>query len=62
MEEIMIYVVLTVIALAVVVKTVFYGIEVFSGIKANKKCFKLVNKLLKKYETLFEKVEDYMND
>ncbi len=59
-DEIM-TVVFIVIALAVVVRTVFYGIQVIVEAKTNKKSFKLLNKLMKKYEPMFDCLNKYMD-
>ena len=52
----------SVIALALVVKTVFYCIEVCINARATKKSLKLVNKLIKKYEPLFDKMSDMLDN
>ena len=62
MTDLVISVVFIVIALAVVVRTVFYCIEVLVNTKMNKKSFRLINKFFKKYEPLFDKMSDMLNN
>ena len=62
MTDLMITIVLIIIALALVVKTVFYAIEVIVNTKATKKSLKLVSKLFKAYEPLTEWLQEYIKN
>ena len=53
---------LFVIAASVVVRTVFYVIEVTVNTKATKKSLKLVNRLMKAYEPMLDYLKKYMDD
>lgn len=60
MTDVMVTVLLAVIALAIVVRTVFYGIQVIVEAKTNKKSFKLLNRLMKNYEPMFNYLNKYI--
>lgn len=60
-DEIM-AVVFIVIAIAIVVRTVFYGIQVISEAKTNKRSLKIVNKIMKKYEPIMDCCLKAMDD
>lgn len=39
-----------------------YAINTISNLRANKKAFELVDKLMALYEPMFDKLKDYMDD
>lgn len=59
MTDLVVSILLVVIALAIVIKTVFYVIEVIVNNKMTKKSFKLINKIFKKYEPMFDVLSKY---
>ncbi len=62
MTDLMITIVLMVIAVALVVKTVFYAIEVLVNAKATRKSMKLINKYFKMLEPVCDWLQQYMKD
>ena len=60
-DEIM-TVVFVVIALAIVVRTVFYGIQVIAEVRYGKRQYKILNRFLKKYEPLLDTTADALKD
>lgn len=61
MTDLVMTVVFIVIALAIVVRTVFYAIEVIVTTRTQKKTFKLANKVFKAYEPMFDILNKYMD-
>ena len=62
MEQIVIGMVIMAVLSLMVVGVVLYAINTVVNAKANKKAFELVDKLMKLYEPMFDKLKDYMDD
>ena len=62
MYDVIIMVSFAVIAVALVVKTVFYCIEVIAQVKAVKKSLKLAKKIFNKYEPMLDQLSENMED
>ena len=60
MTDIMATVLLGVIAFAIVIRTVFYGIQVIVEARSTKKSMKLINKFMKRYEPMFGYLNKYI--
>ena len=61
MTDLVMSVVFIVIALCVVVRTVFYAIDVIVKTKSTRKSMKVVNKLVKAYEPMLDWLNKYMD-
>lgn len=62
MNELIIGMVIMAVLTLLTVGVVLYAINTVINAKANKKAFELVDKLMRLYEPMFDKLKDYMDD
>ena len=62
MEQIVIGMVIMAVLFLMTIGIVLYAINVIIIAKANRKAFELIDKLMRLYEPMFDKLKDYMDD
>lgn len=62
MNELIIGMVIMAVLTLLTVGVVLYAINTVINAKANKRAFELVDKLMRLYEPMFDKLKDYMDD
>lgn len=62
MNELIIGMIIMAVLTLLTVGVVLYAINTVINAKANKKAFELVDKLMRLYEPMFDKLKDYMDD
>lgn len=62
MEQIVIGMIIAVVLMFLTIGIVLYAINTVINARANKKAFELIDKLMRLYEPMFDKLKDYMDD